>query len=60
MTDLEKRLLNTEKALLALWALMRDTMPPAYQDDIDRMVNEYFDANNALGAIFDLTKGFDS
>ena len=58
MTDIEKRLQNTERALIALWSLMKDTMPPAYQEDIDRMVNEYFDANSALGSDFDLSNGF--
>lgn len=59
MDDLEKRLQNTERALIALWGLMKDTMPPAYQDSIDRMINEYFDANESLGANFDLNSGFD-
>ncbi len=58
MIDIEKRLQNTERALTALWSLMKETMPPAYQEDIDRMVNEYFDANSELGADFDLSNGF--
>lgn len=60
MSDLEKRLDNTEKALLSLWALMMDTMPPDYQRDIDKMMNEYFEANSGLGATFDITDGFNT
>lgn len=52
MDTLEKRLRNTELALLAMWSLMKDTMPPAYQEDIDKMINEYYDANAALGSDF--------
>ena len=59
MTDIEKRLQNTERALIALWSLMKETMPPEYQENIDRMVSEYFDANYALGSVFDLSNGFD-
>ena len=59
MESLEKRLANTEKALLALWSLMQDTMPPDYQRSINKMMNDYFDANDTLGANFDITSGFD-
>ena len=58
MTDIEKRLANTESALIALWSLTKETMPPQYQKDIDKMMNEYFDANAKLGATFDLKEGF--
>lgn len=60
MSDLEKRLDNTEKALLSLWALMMDTMPPDYQRDIDKMMSEYFEASSELGATFDITDGFNT
>ena len=52
MTDLEKRLANTERTLVALWALMKDTAPPEYREGIDRMMEEYFDVNTNLGAAF--------
>jgi len=58
MTDLEKRLRNTEMALLGLWTLMKDTMPPSYQEDIDKMMNDYFDANASMGSDFDANNGF--
>jgi len=55
---LEKRLANTETALVGLWSLMKDTMPPDYQRNIEVMMNEYFDANNKLGADFSSRNGF--
>ncbi len=58
MTDIEKRLQNTERALIGLWSLMQDTMPPAYAQDIDAMINDYFDANAGLGSDLGLTNGF--
>ena len=58
MTDLEKRLANTERALFAMWALMRDTMPPANEQDISAMIAEYFEANERLGADFNCIDGF--
>lgn len=58
MDSVEKRLRNTELALLALWTLMKDTMPPACQDDIDKMMNKYYDANAELGADFNAQLGF--
>jgi len=59
VSDIEKRLQNTERALVALWALMKDAMPPGQQNSIEKMINEYFDANEALGANFTLSEGFD-
>ena len=57
MSDLEKRLANTEKALVALWSLIQDTLPPAYQEDTDKMMEEYFNANCKLGADFNNASG---
>lgn len=52
MTDIEKRLVNTETALVALWSLLEDTFPPAYADSVATMMEEYFDANKSLGSVF--------
>ena len=52
MSELEKRLANTETALLSLWEIMKDTMPPDYQNNIDKMMNDFFEANSGLGASF--------
>ena len=49
MNDLEKRLANTEAALVGLWALLEDALPPAYQEDIGRFMKYYFDTNEELG-----------
>jgi len=58
MTNIEKRLQNTERALLALWVLIKDTMPPAYADAVQDMMSDYFDANTELGSDLD-TVGFE-
>lgn len=55
---LEQRLKNTEIALVTLWSLMKNTLPPEHQECIDRMMSEYFDANKELGADFDLVNVF--
>jgi len=52
MDDLEKRLINTEKALVALWALLKDTVPPAYEEGIEEMMSDYFTASTKLNADF--------
>ena len=49
---LEKRLINTERALLALWSLLEDTMPANKTISIDNMMQEFFEANTDLGANF--------
>lgn len=46
---LRARLENTEIALLALWTLLEDNIPSEYQDDINRMLEQYYDANKMLG-----------
>jgi len=58
VSDIEKRLYNTEIALMSLWHLMADTMPPAYEEAITRMMNDYFDANKNLGSEFIIQNGF--
>ena len=55
---LEKRLMNTEMALVALWSFLQDTMPPAIQANVGEMMNEFFDTNSEMGADFDLRKGW--
>lgn len=59
MTDLEKRVHNTENALVALWALIQNTIPAENKDHIENMMEEYFNANTDLGATFGLNNGFD-
>lgn len=55
MTDIEKRLANTEYAFLALWNLLGPTIDPQVEFAIDQMVGDYFDANESLGADFSMT-----
>ena len=50
---LEKRLNNTEKALIGFFAMMEDTLPPASQDGINAMIVDYAEANEGLGASLD-------
>ena len=59
MNELEKRLANTETALIALWAIMKDTMPPDHQDVIDEMMSDFFGANSSLGSNFNDGTGFE-
>lgn len=55
---LEQRLKNTEIALVSLWSLMKNTLPPEHQECIDRMMDEYFEANQKLGADFKIVNAF--
>lgn len=55
---LQKRLMNTEMALVGLWSLLQDLMPRGTQSSVGQMMNEYFDANTEMGADFDLSKGW--
>jgi len=58
IADLEKRLANTEAALIALWSLTKDTMPQEVFNNTDNMMNEYFDANESYGSNFNIRNGF--
>lgn len=58
MKALEERLENTERALIALVALLEDTLPPAYHEDIKRMVEQFWSRNEELGGDLS-TPGFD-
>ena len=49
MDDIEKRLQNTEKALMALFTVLQPLQPPATQDDIYHIMEDYFEANISLG-----------
>jgi hypothetical protein len=52
MTDIEKleaRLANTERALFALATILDEIQPPFVQNDITRLMNDYYDANTSLG-----------
>lgn len=57
--QLQARLVNTERALLALWSLIEDTMPSATQDAVGELMNEYYTTNSDLGADFSLAHGWD-
>lgn len=50
---LQQRLATTEAALVGLWGLIRETFPPAYAEDADRLMRQYFDKNVSLGADFE-------
>lgn len=47
--DLKNRLQNTEKALLALMAILQDFQPSCVQDGLFRLGEDYFNANVGLG-----------
>ena len=55
---LEKRLENTERALFSLWSILHDLQPPSVQSDINGMMNEYINANDALGSGIADSTGF--
>jgi len=50
LKNLEDRLVNTETALAALWALIKDDMSARTGKAADVMMEQYFDANSELGA----------
>lgn len=52
ITELELRLANTERVLVAFYAFMKDTISPQYMEQLDKMMNDYFDVNSDLGADF--------
>ncbi len=58
MTNIQKRVENTEVALVALWSLIEDTLPQEHREATTQMMNDFFDANVELGAEFDLRNGF--
>lgn len=58
MSDIEKRLYNTERALHGLWSMLEDLQPPAYAERINELMEEYFDTNVELGSGLDTSTGF--
>jgi len=52
INQLEKRLINTERTLISLWALLEDTVPDSHADKINIMMERFFKANVALGSIY--------
>lgn len=44
----EKKLENTEKALFAVVSALTPLQPSATQEELDKILCEYFDANNEL------------
>lgn len=59
MTNIEKRLQNTERALVALWALIGETMPHHVIGGASQMMEEYFEAQGALGSEMPTSNGND-
>ena len=49
MSDIEKRLQNTEKALLALATVLGDVVSAEKESQINTIMSDYFDANTSLG-----------
>lgn len=54
MTNEDKRLANTEYAIIALWNMVSDmlTSDPEKLMIIDQMIGDYFEAQESLGAEF--------
>ena len=57
MNNYEKRMANTEYAIIALWNMISDMLTdnPEKLMAVDRMIGDYFDANESLGADFSTT-----
>jgi len=49
MMNIEKRLENAELAIMGLVSLVKQTFPPALQEDVDTLMSAYFHANQSLG-----------
>ena len=49
---LEKRLNNSERVLIGMWALMKDHFPAETKDAVSAMMESYFNANMDLGGDF--------
>lgn len=56
LKELEKRINNTEKALMAFWVLIEDTMPPACQDSVNGIMRDYLESAQELGGDFKIRK----
>ena len=52
MTNEDKRLANTEYAMVALWNMIGPTLNTELLFAVDQMIGDYFDANKSLGADF--------
>ncbi|MDA3872965.1 MAG: hypothetical protein PF795_03285 [Kiritimatiellae bacterium] len=48
------RLNNTEKAICMLWTLIHDEFSEECVNKADQMINDFFEANQMLGADFHL------
>ena len=55
MTNEEKRLINTERALVSLFALIEDSLSEADAYAANKMMGMYFHTNEGLGANFEQT-----
>ncbi len=51
-TDLEKRMINTEQAFLALYIMTKGKIPVKRKAAVENMMNQYLHANKRLGAEF--------
>ncbi len=54
MDNLEKRLANTERALLGIYTLVSELLPTLYQEGATQFMMDYHEANDGLGGKFDL------
>ena len=50
---LEKRLSNCEFIIVGLWVAARDALPSDTQEDIDKMLTQYFNAGRSYGGFSD-------
>jgi arylsulfatase A-like enzyme len=58
MTNIEKRLINTERALVAFYSLIEDNLTTETKEAVSKMMEEYFDSNVSLGGNFDSNFNF--
>ena len=55
LDNMDKRLRNTETALVALWSLTKDTFPSHALEVADNMMEGYFEAQERLNGFSDDT-----
>lgn len=49
MSKLEARVANAEMAVVALATLIKDMMPSAIEESVNRCMRDFFDASQSLG-----------
>jgi len=50
MTELEKRLENTQTALVGLYAFLMDLVPEEEKHGLCELIGDYMEANTSLGS----------